>query len=71
MIYTVGVSPDATIVAYASDENNYATLFNTNSITSIGVFGGNKMTLTNIVFKNEKELFIACDDLTINYYKIK
>jgi outer membrane protein assembly factor BamB len=71
MIYTVGVSPDATIVAYASDENNNATLFNTNTKTTIGVFGGNKMTLTNIVFKNEKELFIACDDSTINYYKIK
>jgi len=71
MIYSVGVSPKGKIVGYASDENNNVTLFKANTKSTIGTFGGNKMTLTNIVFKNEKEFFVGCDDKTINYYKIK
>ena len=71
MIYAAGVSPKGKIVGYASDENNNVTLFKANTKTTIGTFGGNNMTLTNIVFKNEKEFFVGCDDKIINYYKIK
>jgi len=31
---------------------------------------GNNTTLTNILFKNEKEIFVTSDDERINYYKI-
>ncbi len=71
LIYSVGLSPSADIAAYASDENNNVTLFKTATKTNIGVFGGNKMTLTNIIFLNEKEFFVGSDDKTINFYKIK
>jgi len=71
MIYAVGISPKGKIVGYASDEDNDVTLFRANTKTTIGKFGGNKMTLTNILFKNEKEFFVATDEPTINYYKIK
>ena len=71
LIYSVGLSPSAKIAAYASDENNNVTLFNTHTKSQIGLYGGNKMTLTNIVFLNEKEFFVGSDDKTINFYKIK
>jgi hypothetical protein len=35
------------------------------------VLGDNKITITNILFLNEKELLISSDSKTINYYKIK
>jgi len=71
LIYSVGLSPSGKIVGYASDENNNVTLFKTATKTKIGVYGGNKMTLTNILFINEKEFFVSSDDKTINYYKIR
>ena len=70
-IYSVGLSPSAKLVGYASDEQNNVTVFKTNTKSTIGVFGSNKMTITNILFINEKEFFVACDDRTINFYKIK
>jgi len=71
LIYSVGLSPSGKIAGYASDENNNVTLFNTNTKSTIGLYGDNKMTLTNIVFLNEKEFFVGSDDKTINFYKIK
>ncbi len=71
LIYSVGLSPSGKIVGYASDENNNVTLLNTSTKSKIGVYTGNKMTLTNILFINEKDFFVASDDKTINFYKIK
>ncbi|MEN8302545.1 MAG: WD40 repeat domain-containing protein [Campylobacterota bacterium] len=71
LVYSVGLSPSGKIVGYASDENNNVSLFNTITKSKLGTYGGNKMTLTNILFINEKEFFAASDDKTINLYKIK
>ncbi len=71
LIYSVGLSPKAKIVAYASDENNNVTLFKRSTHSNIGVYGGNKMTLSKIIFKNEKEFFVASDDKVVNHYTIK
>jgi len=71
LIYSVGLSPSGKIVGYASDEDNNVALFNTITKAKLGIFGGNKMTLSNILFINEKEFFVASDDKTINLYKIK
>ena len=71
LIYSVGLSPSGKIAGFASDENNNVTVFNTATKSTIGIFGDNKMTLTNIVFLNEKEFFVGSDDKTINFYKIK
>ncbi|MBU0721407.1 WD40 repeat domain-containing protein [bacterium] len=71
LIYSVGLSPSGKIVAYSSDENNNITLFNTSTQSNIGVFGGNNMTLTNILFLNENEFLASSDDNIINLYKIK
>ncbi len=71
LIYSVGLSPKAKIVAYASDENNNVTLFKRSTHSKIGVYGANKMTLSKIVFKNEKEFFVASDDKVVNHYIMK
>ena len=70
LIYSVGLSPSGKVVGYASDENNNVTLFNTITKSEIGLYGGNKMTLSNILFINENEFFVSSDDKTINFYKI-
>ena len=71
LVYSVGLSPSGKIVGYASDEENNVSLFNTITKAKLGIYGGNKMTLTKILFINEKEFFAASDDKTINFYKIK
>ena len=71
LIYSVGLSPSGERVAYASDEKNNVTVFNTLTKSTIGVFGGNKMTLSVILFLNEKEFLVATDATVINRYKIK
>jgi WD40 repeat protein len=71
IVYSVGLSPKAKYAAYASDENNNVTLFKISTNSKIGVYGGNGMTLTNILFINENEFFVSSDDKIVNYYKIK
>jgi len=71
LIYTVGLSPSADFIAYASDENNNVTVFNRYTKSDIATFTGNNMTLTKIVFKNEKEFFVTSDDKMINLFKLK
>lgn len=71
LIYSAGLSPSGKLAGYASDEDNNVTIFDTITQKIIGVYGGNKMTLTNIVFYGEKQFFSSSDDETINFYKIK
>jgi WD40 repeat protein len=71
LIYAVGLSPSGKLVAYASDENNNVSVFNTQNKKVLGIFGDNPMTLSTIVFLNENEFFVSCDDKIINRYKIK
>jgi len=71
LIYSVGLSPDATLAAFASDEKNNITVFKINTQQSVGVYGGNKMTLTKIVFISQNSFFVVSDDRVINFYKIR
>jgi len=71
LIYSSGLSPSAKLAAFASDEKNNVTVFKTLTKTDVAVFGGNKMTLTKILFINENNFFVASDDKVINFYKIK
>jgi len=71
LIYGVGLSPSATLAAFSSDEKNNVTVFKTNSKATVGIYGGNKMTLSKILFINENSFFVASDDRVINFYKIK
>ena len=71
LIYSAGLSPSGKLAGFASDENNNITVFDTITQKVIGLYGGNRMTLTNIVFYGEKKFFSSSDDRTINLYKIK
>jgi len=71
LIYSVGLSPSGKRVGYSSDENNNVTVFDTKTKQDLATLNGNRMTLTNIIFMNENEIFISSDDSTVNYYKIK
>ena len=70
LIYSVGLSPSGRVAGFASDENNNVTLFDTSTQRTLGVFGGNRMTLTNILFLNEREFLVSSDDTVINRYKL-
>ncbi|MGB6019041.1 MAG: WD40 repeat domain-containing protein [Sulfurimonadaceae bacterium] len=71
LIYGVGLSPSGRLVAYASDEQNNVTVFNTSTKSTKGHYGGNKMTLSKILFLSEKEFLVSSDDNIINLYDIK
>lgn len=71
LIYSVGLSPSGKKVGFASDENNNVSVFETASKKNIGLFGGNKMTLSKILFLNETDFLVSSDDRTINFYQIK
>ena len=70
LIYSVALSPSATFAAFASDEENNVTIFNTNTKENLHKLTQNRSTLTNILFINENEIFISSDDENINYYKL-
>ncbi|WP_324172561.1 WD40 repeat domain-containing protein [Sulfurimonas sp.] len=71
LIYSVGLSPSGKLVAYSSDEENNITVFNTITKSVLGKFGGNKMTITKILFLDENNFLVASDDKSINLYKIR
>ena len=70
LIYSVALSPSTNLAAVASDEENNVTIFNTKTKENLYKLFLNKATLSNILFLNENELFVASDDKEINYYKI-
>ncbi len=71
LIYSVGLSPSGKTAAFASDELNNVTVFDTITKATLGKFGGNKMTLTKIIFIDEDRFLDGSDDKTINLYSIK
>ena len=70
LIYSVALRPSTNLGAVASDEENNVTIFNTKTKENLYKLFLNKATLSNILFLNENELFVASDDKEINYYKI-
>jgi len=70
LIYSVALSPSGKLGAFASDEENNVTIFNTTTKENLYKLTQNKTTLTNILFINENEIFVSSDDEKINYYKL-
>ena len=70
LIYSAALSPSAKIGAYASDEHNNITLFNTSTKSNLYKLGYHKATISNILFIDEKKLFTASDDKDINYWEL-
>jgi WD40 repeat protein len=70
LIYAAALSPSTKLAAVASDEENNVTIFDTDTKANLYKLTQNKATLSNILFLNEKEIFVTSDDKQINYYKI-
>ena len=70
LIYSAALSPSGKLAAFASDEENNVTIFNTNTKENLYKLTQNKTILTNILFINENEIFVSSDDEKINYYKL-
>ncbi len=70
LIYATGLSPSASKVAYAMDEENNIWIYNVATKSRIALLKGQKSTLNAIVFKDEETLFSASDDKTIMMWKL-
>lgn len=71
LIYSVGLSPSGKLAGYANNEENNVTIFDTKTKKELYMLKSHKMTLTNILFKNETELFTSSDDNEVYYWKLK
>lgn len=71
LIYSVALSPKASLVAYANDEDNNISIFKRSTKEDLYKLKGTKTTLSKIIFISKNELFTASDDEIINYWKLK
>ncbi len=71
LIYGAGLSPNADLGAFSSDENNNVTVFNTNTKNKLFKLTQNLMTLSSILFISENEIFVTTDSNKFNYYNLK
>ena len=71
LIYSVGLSPSGKLAGYANNEDNDITIFNTKTKKELYTLKGHKMTLSNILFKNEQELYSSSDSNEVYYWKLK
>ncbi len=65
LIYATALSPSAKKVAFAMDEKNNISIYNTADKSKIALLKGQKSTLNVIIFQDEKRLFSASDDNSI------
>ncbi len=71
LIYATGLSPSAKLVAFAMDEQNNISVYDTASHTKLYYLKGQKSTLNAIVFTGETTLFSASDDNTVMAWKLQ
>jgi len=65
LIYATALSPSAKRVAFAMDEKNNISIYNTSTKSKIALLKGQKSTLNVIIFQDENRLFSASDDNTV------
>jgi WD40 repeat protein len=70
LIYSAALNPTGEIGAYASDEHNNITLFDTDTKADLYTLGFHKATISNILFIDKKRLFTASDNKEINYWEL-
>lgn len=71
LIYSVGLSPSGNIGVMADNEQSDLKVFNTKTKEDLFILKENKALISNILFLNEKELFVASEEEHINNYKLK
>jgi len=62
LIYATGISPSSQKVAFALDEENNISIFNSRTKEKLFILKGQESTLNNILFKDEKTLFSSSSD---------
>jgi len=65
LIYSTALSPSASKVAFAMDEKNHISIFNTATKSKIALLKGQKSTLNVMIFKDETTLYSSSDDNTV------
>ena len=70
LLYSCGLSPKANLAAVAYNEKNEVLVFDVDSKKKLYNLKGQKATLTQILFKNETEVFVSSDDPNINYFNL-
>ena len=70
LLYSCALSPKAKLGAVAYNEKNEVLVFDVNTKKKLYNLKGQKATLTQILFKNEKEVFLSSDDPNINYFNL-
>ena len=71
LIYSTALSPSASKVAFAMDEQNNISIYNSSTKSKIALLKGQKSTLNVIIFQNENKIFSASDDSTIMVWDLK
>jgi len=71
LIYSTALSPSASQVAFAMDEKNNISIYDSVSKTKTALLKGQKSTLNVIIFKDEKRLYSASDDNTVMVWDLK
>jgi WD40 repeat protein len=71
LIYSTALSPSAQKVAFAMDEKNDISIYNTVSKSKIALLKGQKSTLNVILFRDEHRLYSASDDNTVMVWDLK
>ena len=71
LVYATALSPSASKVAFAMDENNNISIYDTLTKSKIALLKGQKSTLNVIIFQDEDRLFSASDDDTIMVWDLK
>ncbi len=71
LIYSTALTPTARKVAFAMDENNDISIFDTLTKSKLAVLKGQKSTLNVIIFKDEAHLYSASDDSSVMVWELK
>ncbi len=70
LIYSTALSPSASKVAFAMDEQNNISIYNTSTKSKIAILKGQKSTLNVIIFQDEDKIISASDDTTIMLWNL-
>ena len=71
LIYATALSPSARKVAFAMDEKNNISIYNTFTKAKTAYLKGQKSTLNVIIFADENRLFSASDDNTVLVWNLE
>ncbi|QKF82673.1 WD40 repeat domain-containing protein [Halarcobacter ebronensis] len=71
LLYSCGLSPNASLGAIAFNEENEVLIFNTKTKNYLYKLSGQEATVTKILFIDSNEIFVSSDSQKINYFKIK